>query len=140
MVFTEGAKWGEELFRTIFNEEIKETEIYEDIFIDKPFRVFNIKVDDQFYESGIIVFENKTQKQPKEEDYIEDIELPIVLRIFQTKISLNELEKLGESSEIILDKGSNFPVELLINGKVIGYGELSIEKNEYKLKVKTINI
>ncbi len=86
------------------------------------------------------MFENKIQKQPKEEDYIEDVELPIVLRIFQTKISLSELEKLGESSEIILDKGSNFPVELLINGKVIGYGELSVEDNEYKLKVKTINI
>lgn len=139
MVFTEGSRWGEELFREIFNEEIKETEIYEELFLDKPFKVFDIEVNDQIYEAGILIYESNVQTQ-EEEKNIEDIELPVVLRIFQTKISLNELDKIGESSEIILDEGDILPVELLINGKVIGNGEIKIKNNEYKLKIKNLNI
>ena len=139
MVFTEGSRWGEELFREIFNEEIKETEIYEELFLDKPFKVFDIEVNDQIYEAGILIYESNVQTQ-EEEKNIEDIELPVVLRIFQTKISLNELDKIGESSEIILDEGDILPVELLINGKVIGNGEIKIKNDEYKLKIKNLNI
>ncbi len=140
MVFSEGSKWGEELFKAVFNEDIKETDIYEDVDIDKPFNVYDVELEDQLYEAGIIVYENKKSSLNLEDNSIDNIEIPIVLKIFQTKISLQELDKLGETSEIILDEGSIFPVELLINGKVIGYGELLVNNDEYKLKIKTLNI
>ncbi len=134
-VFTEGAKWGEELFRFLYGEEGK-TEIYDQFEIDREFISFDVQVDEQVYEDGIVIIGEDENK----DNVLNRIEadIPVVLRIFHTEISLSDLERLGETSEIIFGGDEILDVEILVNNKVIGYGELQINGDEYILKIKRL--
>ncbi len=143
LVFTEGAKWGEELFKYLFDTDNSKTNIYEYLTLDNEFYSFNVKTEDQEFINGILIYREKKEREKDKDIFkkpLNDIHLPVVLKIFQTEISLQELEKLGESSEIILSEGSTFPVEILVNGKAVGSGEITVGKDEYTLKIKEINI
>ncbi len=135
-VFIDGSKWGENLFKAVVGEENTKTEVYEDLNVDTRCKIYDVELEDQVYEYGIVICKEKEV----EKEYVpsENINLPIVLRIFHTEIPLSDIEKLGETSEFILDKDETFRVELLLNGKVIGEGELHMDNESYKLKITKV--
>lgn len=71
-------------------------------------------------------------------DVLKDIELPVSLRFGRTRMTLQELVRLGTGSVIPLDGSAGDPVELLVNGRVVARGEAVIVQNSYGIRISEI--
>lgn len=72
-----------------------------------------------------IVSQNPVQRpsfSPAELDRILQIRVPVIVKLAQRKISLQEVLRLSTGSIIEFYKSSDDPLELLINNKAIGVG------------------
>jgi flagellar motor switch protein FliN/FliY len=52
-----------------------------------------------------------------------NLQVPIIVRLAERKLNVNEVMRLGTGAIIEFFKSSDEPLELLINNKVIGVGE-----------------
>ncbi|WP_029521286.1 FliM/FliN family flagellar motor switch protein [Persephonella sp. IF05-L8] len=98
---------------------------------------------DEYFENGIIIkaFNNQLEIKEKSASISQTpskISLPVVIRIFNKKISLSDIDKLGETSEILLSQNREMNVELLVNGNIIGKGILKKVDDRYKLKISEL--
>ena len=144
LIFVKGGNWGENLFNELFQSENLRTNILESISLRPGDIVFHIKTSvGQDYEYGIVI--RSANQSPYKKDTSQfnanaNIPLPVVLRIFSKKIPLSHIDKLGETSEILISKNNELTVELLVNGKTIGKGFLKKENDKYKLKISELYI
>jgi len=67
-----------------------------------------------------------------------DVELNVLLRFGQRKLSLREVLVLRCSSVIELDRRVEEPVELLLDGRVIARGEAAIVDGNYGLRITQV--
>ena len=67
-----------------------------------------------------------------------DVELNVLLRFGQQKLSLREVLDLTTGSVIELDRRVDDPVELLLDGRVIARGEAAIVDGNYGMRVTEI--
>jgi len=67
-----------------------------------------------------------------------DVELSVLLRFGQRRLSLREILDLTCGSVIELDRRVDDPVELLLDGRVIARGEAAIVDGNYGLRVTEI--
>ena len=124
--------------------ENPQTEVLETIELKPGDKAFNIKTPDEYFENGIVVRLPDIQAKPvkKEQPSVKQvspqISLPVVIRLFNKKIPLSEIDKLGETSEILLSKNKEMDVELLVNGNIIGKGILKKIEDKYKLKISEL--
>ncbi len=51
------------------------------------------------------------------------LQVPVIVRLAERKLSLSEVMRLGVGAIVEFSKSSDDPLELLINNKVIGAGE-----------------
>ena len=51
------------------------------------------------------------------------LQVPVIVRLAERKLNVNEVMRLGVGAIIEFFKSSDEPLELLINNKVIGLGE-----------------
>jgi flagellar motor switch protein FliN len=68
-----------------------------------------------------------------------DIELPLVIRFGQTQMALRDIARLTPGSVIGFDRGSEEPVELLVNGHVVALGEAITVKGSYGIRISEIS-
>jgi len=136
-VFLEGTDWGEKLFKKLFNSEDVSTDICENVRVEKGDIVFDIETEDRLYKKAVVL---KYEQSKKPKDIPFNVPLPVTLRIYHTEIPLSDIDKIGESSEIILENGDTFKVDILLNGKVIGEGDLYQKEGVFKLKIKKMYI
>jgi flagellar motor switch protein FliN/FliY len=52
-----------------------------------------------------------------------NLQVPIIVRLAERKLNVNEVMRLGTGAIIEFFKSSDEPLELLVNNKVIGVGE-----------------
>lgn len=71
---------------------------------------------------------------------ISDVKVSLEVTVGKVSMTLDELKKLKENQVLCLDKLSNEPVELLLNGKRIGLGELVLSDNNYGIKLLKISV
>lgn len=50
------------------------------------------------------------------------LEVPVIVKLAERKLSLAEVLRLGNGAIIEFDRGSDQPLELMINNKTIGVG------------------
>ena len=50
------------------------------------------------------------------------LEVPVIVKLAERKLSLAEVLRLGNGAIIEFDRGSDQPLELMINNKTIGLG------------------
>ncbi|MBK3331894.1 hypothetical protein GWK41_02280 [Persephonella atlantica] len=141
-VFSRGSDWAEEIFKKIFHSDTTNTEVVERLEINPEDTVFDVTADQQKFDYGIIVklfssVEESTTNRKGEE---KDISLPVVIRVFSKTIPISEIENIGETTEILISQHSQFDVELLVNGRVIGKGVLRKEQNSFKLKISQLYV
>ncbi len=67
-----------------------------------------------------------------------DIELPIVIRLGNAEMTLQEILQLSPGALIELDKGVDEPVELLVNDKTIAKGEVVVVEGNFAFRVTNI--
>jgi flagellar motor switch protein FliN len=67
-----------------------------------------------------------------------DIELPIVIRFGHTEMALRDIARLSAGSVIEFDRGIDEPVQVMINGHVVAWGEVVTVKGSYGVRISEI--
>lgn len=76
--------------------------------------------------------------EPKNIDLILDVPLDISVVLGRSKKSIKEILNLGTGSLIELDKLAEEPVEILVNGKKIAYGEVVVVDENFGVRITSI--
>jgi flagellar motor switch protein FliN len=82
--------------------------------------------------------ESHIQDAPKNIDLILDVPLGISVVLGRTKKSIKEILTLGTGSLIELDKLAEEPVEILVNGKRIAFGEVVVVDENFGVRITSI--
>ncbi|MCY6370428.1 flagellar motor switch phosphatase FliY [Clostridium ganghwense] len=75
---------------------------------------------------------------PKNIDLILDVPLEISVVLGRTKKSIKDVLNLGTGSLIELDKLAEEPVEILVNGKKVAYGEVVVVDENFGVRIVNI--
>ena len=70
--------------------------------------------------------------------HIDNLKVPIKIRVGSRKITLKELVKLKEGSVVELNKNESDLVDILVGDEVIAKGEIIESGSEFSIKIKEI--
>lgn len=78
--------------------------------------------------------------QPEQRDinFILDVPLELTVVIGRTKILIQELLQLGQGSVIALEKLAGEPMEVYINDRLIGRGEVVVVNEKFGIRLTDI--
>lgn len=81
-----------------------------------------------------------TEEKPKirDIDFILDIPLELTVVIGRTRILVQELLQLTQGSVVALDKLAGEPMEVYVNGKLIGRGEVVVVNEKFGIRITDI--
>jgi len=84
-------------------------------------------------------FQPVTEKQKlRDIDFILDIPLEMTVIIGRTRILVQELLQLTQGSVVALDKLAGEPMEVYVNGKLIGRGEVVVVNEKFGIRITDI--
>ncbi|MFL0197083.1 flagellar motor switch phosphatase FliY [Clostridium sp. WILCCON 0269] len=75
---------------------------------------------------------------PRNIDLILDVPLEISVVLGRTKKNIRDILNLGTGSLVELDKLTEEPVEILVNGKKVAYGEVIVIDENFGVRIKSI--
>ncbi len=78
------------------------------------------------------------KKTMRDIEFILDIPLEVVVVIGRTKILVQELLQLTQGSVVALDKLAGEPMEVYVNGKLIGRGEVVVVNEKFGIRITDI--
>lgn len=67
-----------------------------------------------------------------------DIDLPVVVRFAQARMTLQALSRLGPGSVVDLDRAPEDPVEVLVNGRIIARGQVVVVAGNYGVRISEV--
>lgn len=82
--------------------------------------------------------ETKTVSQSRNIDLIMDVPLEITVVLGRTKKSIRDVLSFNTGSLIELDKLADEPVEILVNGKKVAYGEVVVVDENFGVRISSI--
>jgi flagellar motor switch protein FliN/FliY len=82
--------------------------------------------------------EASSASSPKNIDLILDVPLEISVVLGRTKKSIKDILNLGTGSLIELDKLAEEPVEILVNGKIVAFGEVVVVDENFGVRITSI--
>jgi len=71
-------------------------------------------------------------------DMLRDVEVEVTLEIGRKRMRIGDLLKLGAGQTLELDKAAGEPLEIMVNGRVIGRGEAIVVGDRYALRITEI--
>lgn len=66
---------------------------------------------------------------------IQDIDVRLTVELGRTQMRLREVLELGEESVVMLDRLTDEPLDVMVNGKLIAKGEVVAEGNRFGLRI-----
>ena len=78
------------------------------------------------------------QGATKDIDFILDIPLEVTVVIGRTKILVQELLQLGQGSVVALEKLAGEPMEVYVNDRLIGRGEVVVVNERFGVRLTDI--
>jgi flagellar motor switch protein FliN/FliY len=78
------------------------------------------------------------QGERRDINFILDVPLEMTVVIGSTKILVQELLQLGQGSVIALDKLAGEPMEVFVNHKLIGRGEVVVVNEKFGIRLTDI--
>lgn len=81
---------------------------------------------------------SKTEPLPKNIDLILDVPLEVSVVLGRTKKNIRDILNFGTGSLIELDRLAEEPVEILINGKKVAYGEVVVVDENFGVRITNI--
>jgi flagellar motor switch protein FliN/FliY len=75
---------------------------------------------------------------PQGIDFLLDIPLEITVELGRTRIQIGDLLKLGQGSVVELEKLTNEPVDIFINQKLMGHGEVVVVNEKFAIRLTNI--
>ncbi|MBL4938015.1 flagellar motor switch phosphatase FliY [Clostridium sp. YIM B02515] len=82
--------------------------------------------------------ESGSASMPRNIDLILDVPLEVSVVLGRTKKSIKDILNLGTGSLIELDKLAEEPVEILVNGKIVAYGEVIVVDENFGVRLTSI--
>lgn len=82
--------------------------------------------------------ETAVQSTPRNIDLILDVPLEISVVLGRTKKSIKDILSFGTGSLIELDKLAEEPVEIMVNGKKVAYGEVVVVDENFGVRITNI--
>ena len=82
--------------------------------------------------------ESTVHSAPRNIDLILDVPLEISVVLGRTKKSIKEILNLGTGSLIELEKLAEEPVEIMVNGKKVAYGEVVVVDENFGVRITSI--
>jgi flagellar motor switch protein FliN/FliY len=79
-----------------------------------------------------------TQGATKDINFILDIPLEVTVVIGRTKILVQELLQLGQGSVVALEKLAGEPMEVYVNDRLIGRGEVVVVNERFGIRLTDI--
>lgn len=81
---------------------------------------------------------SKREELPRNIDLIMDVPLDISVVLGRAKLNIKEILNLGTGSLIELDKLAEEPVEILVNGKPVAFGEVVVIDENFGVRITDI--
>ncbi|MEJ2024691.1 MAG: flagellar motor switch protein FliN, partial [Deltaproteobacteria bacterium] len=75
---------------------------------------------------------------PQGIDFLLDIPLEITVELGRRQIQIGDLLKLGQGSVVELEKLTNEPVDIYINQKLMGHGEVLVVNEKFAIRLTNI--
>lgn len=69
---------------------------------------------------------------------LRDVEVELTLEIGRKRMRIADVVKLGPGRTVELDKLAGEPLELLVNGRIIGRGEAVVVGDRYGIRITEI--
>lgn len=66
---------------------------------------------------------------------IQDIDVRLTVELGRTSMRLRDVLSLGEESVVMLDRLTDEPLDIMVNGKLIARGEVVAEGNRFGLRI-----
>ncbi len=82
--------------------------------------------------------EETTHSHPLSYDKLIDISVKLVTELGSTKVTVRDYLKLTKGSVIDLDKPAGESVELYVNGKILGKGEVMVYEDNLAIRINEI--
>ncbi len=82
--------------------------------------------------------EGEVASPPRDINFILDVPLELSVVIGRTKILIQELLQLGQGSVIALEKLAGEPMEVFVNDKLIGRGEVVVVNEKFGIRLTDI--
>jgi flagellar motor switch protein FliN/FliY len=82
--------------------------------------------------------ESHNAGMPRNIDLILDVPLEVSVVLGRTKKSIKDILNLGTGSLIELDKLAEEPVEILVNGKIVAFGEVVVVDENFGVRITSI--
>jgi flagellar motor switch protein FliN/FliY len=76
--------------------------------------------------------------QPDPMALLRDVEVELTLEIGRKRMRIADVVKLGPGRTVELDKLAGEPLELLVNGRIIGRGEAVVVGDRYGIRITEI--
>lgn len=71
-------------------------------------------------------------------DFLLDIPVRVVVELGKATVQLGEVLRLGLGSVVELEKAADEPLDVHVNGKLIGRGEVVVVNNKFGIKLTEI--
>lgn len=68
-------------------------------------------------------------------DLLQEVEIELTLEIGRRKMRIADVLKLGPGQVLELDKQAGEPLDLLVNGRLIGRGEAVVVGDRYGIRI-----
>ncbi len=78
------------------------------------------------------------EREPSSIDILYDVELDVKIELGRTWMSVENILNLKEGSVVQLDKDAGAPVDILVNGCLIGEGEVLVLNDYFCVRVTNI--
>lgn len=70
--------------------------------------------------------------------FLRDVEVELTLEIGRRRMRIADVVKLGPGAMVELDKAAGEPLDLLVNGRLIGRGEAVVVGDRYGIRITEI--
>ncbi len=129
----------EEKIEQTSQEELQQ-ELEEELDMEKALEMERaMKVQQEISSPSIDEFVPTQEKKTlRDIEFILDIPLEVVVVIGRTKILVQELLQLTQGSVVALDKLAGEPMEVYVNGKLIGRGEVVVVNEKFGIRITDI--
>ncbi|MEJ5226365.1 flagellar motor switch protein FliN [Thermodesulfovibrio sp.] len=121
-------------------QQVSQEEIEEELDMAKALEMEKAMKEKQEIQTPHIDEFTPAQEKPKlrDIDFILDIPLELVVIIGRTKILVQELLQLTQGSVVALEKLAGEPMEVYVNGKLIGRGEVVVVNEKFGIRITDI--
>ncbi len=122
------------MFEKIFKDKDYRSEIVENPKISEESLSVDVITDGILYKNSILI-EHSLEREEERTPFQKNIPIPVVVRLMKRDITVSDIDRIGETTEILISENEEKDVELLVNGEVIGKGVVFKERDSLKLKI-----